>query len=90
MPAVGLLAVDKCRSMAGSLSPWCIAVCAGKYAQGVARSGFPRAVAAQMLVLGGDYLSALRACSRALMRFLATALLCRKRWLSLPVSTMWQ
>ena len=31
-----------------------------------------------------------RVCSRALMRFLATALLCRKRWLSLPVSTMWQ
>lgn len=24
------------------------------------------------------------------MRFLATAVLCRKRWLSLPVSTMWQ
>jgi hypothetical protein len=24
------------------------------------------------------------------MRFLATTLLCKKRWLSLPVSTMWQ
>ena len=35
-------------------------------------------------------MSALRACSRALMRFLATAELCRKRWLSLPVSIMWQ
>ena len=38
----------------------------------------------------GGCLSALRACSRALMRFLATAELCRKRWLSLPVSIMWQ
>ena len=32
----------------------------------------------------------LRACSLALIRFLAVALLCRNRWLSLPVSTMWQ
>ena len=54
-------------------------MCAGEDAQGVARSDFPRAAAAQMASLGGDYLSALRACSRALMRFLATALLCRKR-----------
>jgi hypothetical protein len=32
----------------------------------------------------------LRACSLALMRFFAEALLCKKRWLSLPVSTIWQ
>ncbi len=32
----------------------------------------------------------LRACSLALILFLAVALLCRKRWLSLPVSRMWQ
>jgi hypothetical protein len=34
--------------------------------------------------------SAFLACSRALMRFLATAVLCMKRRDSLPVSTMWQ
>lgn len=63
---------------------------AGEAAQGVARSGFPRTAAAQISVSGCGCLSVLLACSRALMRFLATAVLCRKRWLSLPVSTMWQ
>jgi len=42
-----------------------------------------------MSTSGGGCLPVLRACSRALVRFLATALLCRTRWLSLPVSTMW-
>jgi hypothetical protein len=37
-----------------------------------------------------SFLPPLRACSRTLLPFLATAVLCRKRWLSLPVWTMWQ
>lgn len=75
-----------------SCPPGCTDVCAGEAAKGVARSGFPRAADDQRPSAGGGLscLSALRACSRALMRFLATVELCRKRWLSLPVSTMCQ
>ena len=48
--------------------------------------GFPLAAATQTSSAKLE----LRACSRALIRFLATVLLWRKRWLSLPVSTIWQ
>jgi hypothetical protein len=41
------------------------------HSQAVGRSGFPRAALAQVSASGGGCLSARRACSRALMRFLA-------------------
>ena len=67
--------MDKCRSIACSFSSgtqWCSR---GEGAKGVARSEFPRAADAQMALAAGRCLTALRACSRALMRFFATALL---------------
>ena len=59
--------------------PECSAVRAGKDVKAVGRSEFPRAVASQMSASGSDCLSARRVCSRALIRFFATAVLCKNR-----------
>ena len=73
-------AVDKCRSLPGLSSSSLTQRCSrGEDAQAVGRSGFPGAALAQMSASGGGCLSARRACSRALMRFLATAVLCKNR-----------
>ena len=71
-------------------SPWRVVKCDGQAAQGVARSGLPITVSDQKGSSPASVLAPLRACSRALMRFLAAAVLRLNRIDSLPVSTMWQ
>ena len=87
--------MDKCNGLVCVLHLLGFAVgrdCAGEAAQGVARSGFPRAPAAQWSPFGAADCDGLARfiCSLDLMRDLAVALLWRKRWDSLPVSTIWQ
>ena len=60
-----------------------VSICAGKAVQGEARNGFTCAGR-------GQNGSACLAFSRALIRDFAVAVLCRKRYDSLPVSMMWQ
>ena len=64
-------------------------LCAGRYAQGVARSVSARAPIQNGCGVGAS-LPALRVCSRALMRDFAAMALCANRYDSLPVSTIWQ
>ncbi len=62
----------------------------GEDAQGVARSGVPRAAPDQSGSASATVFAPLHVVSRASVRFLALVVLRLKRIDSLPVSTMWQ